>query len=121
MLESLERRGGSAAERVERFERRLRGIPKLFEMKRLADERRAQLNQQHARGEIAREELELERARLQSDLRTQIEAEFPQGYVLGSEQEELANARCALSRARWEAVRSARTGTARRRLRPRRR
>jgi hypothetical protein len=98
VLERLERKEISPLERVKGLERRLRVIPHLFEAKR----------------QIEQEE---DTATRQQDLRdfqeSQVEGEFPKfpkGYVLSSEENELAIAQCELSRAEWEFFVSTRRG-----------
>jgi hypothetical protein len=87
--ETLERIELSPLERVQRAERVLRFLPELFRLKRDAAERvRA--------GRMPRREAD---ALTDGYLRRM---GYPAGYALSSEPDELARARCALSKARWE-------------------
>jgi hypothetical protein len=98
ILERLERQAVSPLERVRGLERRLRVIPRLFEMRR-------EINHD---ADPARRQ-----ARLRQFQEEQVEGDFPKfprGYALSSEEGELATARCELSKARWEFVRFMRQG-----------
>jgi hypothetical protein len=97
-LERLERQAVSPLERVRGLERRLRVIPYLFEMRR-------EINQDT---DPARRQ-----ARLRQFQAERVEGDFPQfprGYALSSEEDELARAQCELSKARWEFIRFMRQG-----------
>jgi hypothetical protein len=111
LFERLERDPGTAETRVRRFERRLAEVvPRLFSIKRAHDARMAVLKRELASGAVSRESFERQRANMARTLRIQIDDEYGPGYALGTEQEELANARCALSKARWELRTRQRTG-----------
>jgi hypothetical protein len=90
LLSRLERNRLSPADRVRQFDRRLALIPRLFEIKRYIDARH--------RANPSDPAVPLLRRQLQEI----IDREFGRGYWLSSEQQELARARCELSRARWE-------------------
>ena len=90
LLEWLRREPLTLAQEVEFWERVLRWLPRIFEMKRLIDERvRA--------GRMTADEGHMV-------MRTNIERVFPPGYALGSLESEIARARCALSKARWRLI-----------------
>jgi hypothetical protein len=110
LFQPLERQGFSPKESVERFERRLRGLPRFFQMKREMAQRLAELRAKRDRGEITREKFEFERARREMEFQKLIERNFPPGYIPGNLENELSNARCALARARWEYLIWLRTG-----------
>jgi hypothetical protein len=98
ILERLERQAVSPLERVRGLERRLRVIPRLFEIRR-------EINQDT--------DAASRRARLMQFQAEQVEGDFPKfprGYALGSEEDELTRARCELSKARWEFIRFMRLG-----------
>jgi hypothetical protein len=99
-LKRLERRSLSPLERVRRFERRVRGLPRVFELKRTLEERIREdpSNPKHRRD-------------YQENYRALVEREFGAGYVLSYEDVELARARCELSKARWEFFAFRRHGT----------
>jgi hypothetical protein len=99
ILKTLERRPLSPRERVRRLERKLAGIPRLFELYR-------DLQARVRRGAISRRTF----ARARRDLL--IAFGFPPQYGLTTEQSELANVRCELSQARWEFMVAMRTGRA---------
>ncbi len=87
-LEVLRRNGTSLLERVRFWEKVVGWLPKIFELKRLLDERvRA--------GRMTRAEADATLAR-------QMRHVFPSGYALGTEETELAKAHCALAKARWQ-------------------
>jgi hypothetical protein len=75
------------ADPVQFWEKVIRFLPRLFEMKRL--------------GEEAVRRGEMSRADFFRDLNWQMRHVYPPGYALGTEEQELARARCALSKARW--------------------
>lgn len=111
LFERLERDPGTAETRVKRFEKRLSEVvPRLFSIKRAQDARMAVLKQELASGAVSRDSFQKQRANMARTLRIQIDDEYGRGYVLGTEQEELANARCALSKARWELMTKQNTG-----------
>jgi hypothetical protein len=97
MIQVLERQALSPLERVQRAERVLRVMPAVFRMKREGE----------ARVRAHRMSFAEFNATL-SDLLVRMG--FPRGYALGSEADELARARCALSKARWEFLVFQRTG-----------
>jgi hypothetical protein len=97
MIEALEREELSPLERVQRAERILRVMPAVFRMKREGEARVK-----------ARRMSSSQLGAMLSDLLTRMG--FPGGYALGSEADELARARCALSKARWEFMVFQRTG-----------
>jgi hypothetical protein len=72
---------------VEFWEKVIDWLPRLFRMKRLGEEA-------VRRGEKTRDDFI-------RDLNEQISRVFPRGYALGTEEQELARARCALAKARW--------------------
>ena len=90
LLEWLRREPLTLAQEVEFWERVLRWLPRIFEMKRLIDER------------VRAGQMSAEEGRMV--LRTNIERVFPPGYALGSLETETARARCALSKARWRLI-----------------
>ncbi len=86
VLEFLRR--GEPSDPVVFWEQVIKWLPKLFQIKRDGEQRvRA--------GTMTRRDFE-------RDLRTQIHHVFPSGYALGTEDQELAKARCALAKARWQ-------------------
>jgi hypothetical protein len=90
VLERLSREEISPLERVRGLERRLRVIPRLFELKR-------EIEQQ--------ENVAIRQQLLRYFQENVVEGEFPRfprGYALSSEENELAIAQCELSTARWE-------------------
>ena len=97
MIQVLERQALSPLERVQRAERVLRVMPAVFRMKR-EGEARVKAHR------MSPDELSTQL----SDLLVRMG--FPRGYALGSEADELARARCALSKARWEFLVFQRTG-----------
>ena len=111
LFERLERDPCTAETRVKRFEKRLSEVvPRLFSIKRAQDARMAVLKEQLARGAVSRQSFQEQRTNMARTLRIQIDDEFGRGYALSSEAEELANARCALSKARWELMTKQNTG-----------
>lgn len=88
LLERLERIPMSLRDRVQFWERVIKWLPKIFELKRLLEERvRA--------GRMTRTEAD-------STLAWQMRHVFPSGYALSTMESELAKARCALAKARWQ-------------------
>jgi len=110
LFQPLERRGFSPEENVKRFERRLSGLPRVFQMKREMAQALMDLRAKRDRGEITRDKFEFERARREMEFQKIIEREFSPGYILGTLEGELANARCGLAKARWELLVATRTG-----------
>jgi hypothetical protein len=97
MIQVLERQALSPLERVQRAERVLHLMPAVFQLKRQGEARvRAHM--------MSPAEL----SAMLSDLLVRMG--FPRGYALGREADELARARCALSKARWEFLVFQRTG-----------
>jgi hypothetical protein len=90
LLEWLRREPLTLAQEVEFWERVLRWLPRIFEMKRLIDQR------------VREGRMTAEEGRMV--MRTNIERVFPPGYALGSLESEIARARCALSKARWRLI-----------------
>ncbi len=90
LLQGLRREPLTLAEEVTFWERVLRWLPRVFRMKREIDRRVREGRMTAADGA--------------AQLREQIERVFPQGYALGSEESEMASARCALSKARWRLI-----------------
>jgi hypothetical protein len=98
LLRRLERNPPSLVERIRGLEKRIRVLPKLFEFQR----------------EIRRLPTPEQRMLAQKRYRETVEGPFPKfppGYALLSEKDELARARCELSKARWELVAQQRSGT----------
>jgi hypothetical protein len=102
MLEWLDR--FSPAERVVHWEKVLRLLPRLFELK-------AEIARRVAARTLTREQ----GAAMLAE--TMAKMGYPRGYVLGSEAEEMARARCRLAKARWEFCAATCYGTVGRRLR----
>jgi hypothetical protein len=90
VLQWLRRPPLTLAEEARFWERVIDWLPKLFALKQGLDRRVREGRMSH------------EDARVQ--MRFQMRKVFPPGYALGSEQDELARARCALSKARWQLV-----------------
>lgn len=90
ILRRLERRSIAPLERIQGLERRLRVLPSLFEQQRAIDGIEKPILRERARQELRTSSIEGPFPR------------FPPGYALGSEENELARARCELSEARWE-------------------
>ncbi|MBI4491094.1 MAG: hypothetical protein HY694_18585 [Deltaproteobacteria bacterium] len=88
LLEWLTREPMSPLDQVRFWEKVLRWLPKIFELKR-------ELDRLVREGRISR-------AVAVAILNAELYRVFPRGYALGTEQDELARARCALSKARWE-------------------
>lgn len=86
VLQQLRR---SPADPIKFWEKVITWLPKLFESKR--------------KGELLIRAGKRTRAEIDQTLRWQMRKFFPPGYALGTEQEELAKARCALAKARWSA------------------
>lgn len=86
VLQQLRR---SPTDPVKFWERVISWLPKLYEIKR--------------NGELLIRAGKKTRAEIEQTLRWQMRHVFPPGYALGTEQEELARARCALAKARWSA------------------
>ena len=86
VLQQLRR---APADPVKFWEKVITWLPKLFDIKR--------------KGELLIRAGKKTRAEIQQTLRWQMRHVFPPGYALGTEQEELAKARCALAKARWSA------------------
>src|SRR5262245_2496660 len=99
ILKTLSRESLSPLERVRRMERKLAGIPRLFELYR-------DLQARVRRGAMRPWTF----ARARRDLL--IAFGFSPQYGLSTEANELANARCELSQARWEFMVAMRTGRA---------
>lgn len=87
-LEVLRREPTSLLERVRFWEKVVGWLPKIFELKRLLDER---VRAGH-----------MSRADAYATLARQMRHVFPSGYALGTEETELARAHCALAKARWQ-------------------
>jgi hypothetical protein len=90
VLQWLRRPPLTLAEEVRFWERVIDWLPKLFALKQ-------ELDQRVRAGRMSHED-----ARVQ--MRFQMRKVFPPGYALGTEPDELARARCALSKARWQLV-----------------
>ena len=86
VLQQLRR---SPADPIKFWEKVITWLPKLFEIKR--------------KGELLIRAGKRTRAEIEQTLRWQMRHVFPPGYALGTLQEELARARCALAKARWSA------------------
>lgn len=86
VLEVLRR---DATDPIVFWERVIRWLPRLFELKRA--------------GERLVREGRRSQAEIDENLRWQMRHVYPPGYALGTEQEELARAQCALAKARWRA------------------
>jgi hypothetical protein len=102
MLEWLDR--FSPAERVIHWEKVLRVLPRLFTLKAEVERRRAARSPTWEQGAAMLAE-------------TMAKMGYPKGYVLGSEADETARARCRLAKARWEFCAANCYGTVGRRLR----
>lgn len=99
ILKTLERASISPLERVRRLERKLAGIPRLFELYR-------ELQARVRRGAMTRRTFAKARRGLL------IAFGFSPQYGLSTQENELANVRCELSQARWEFMVAMRTGRA---------
>jgi len=97
MIETLQRTSSSPLEQVQHAERVLRVMPAVFRLKREGEAR-------VRRGTMSYGQL----SATISELLTRMG--FPQGYALSSEADEIARARCALSKARWQFMVFQRTG-----------
>src|SRR4030095_13280944 len=86
LFQPLERKGFSPEESVKRFERRLRGLPRVFQMKREMAQGLADLRAKRDSREITRDKFEFERARREMEFQQMIEREFSPGYILGTEE-----------------------------------
>jgi hypothetical protein len=86
----------SPLEEVRFWEKVIDWLPKIFELKRLLEEK------VHA-GQMSRADAD-------ANLSSQMRHVFPPGYVLRNLESELAAARCALSKARWQFMVWQRTG-----------
>ncbi len=96
VLEMLRREAMSPAEEVHFWEKVIDWLPKIFELKRKLDEKvRAH---------------EMSPTDAAANLAWQMRHVFPPGYALRSLDSELAAARCALSKARWQFMVWQRTG-----------
>jgi hypothetical protein len=98
ILERLERKAISPSERIRGLERRIQVIPVLFQAKRHIEQERDPAGSQKKLSEFYENQVTGEFPR------------FPEGYALGSEEAELATARCELSKAQWELVRPPKVG-----------
>jgi hypothetical protein len=97
ILQTLERESLSPLERVRRLERKLAGIPHMFEL-------------YHKLQDLLRRRA-ISPVRFESARRGLLVAHgFPPQYALSTQDSELANARCELSKARWEFMVAMRTG-----------
>jgi hypothetical protein len=96
LLEVLRREAMSPAERVRFWEKVIDWLPKIFELKHKLEEkvRAHEMSAQDAAANLA----------------WQMRHVFPAGYALRSLDSELAAARCALSKARWQFMAWQRTG-----------
>src|SRR5207249_441956 len=102
ILERLERTPRSPREEVEFLEKRLAFIPRLFKLRREAEERfRADPS-----NPVNRRRYEETRRVVQE----YVDRLWGQGYALSREERELALTRCELSRARWRFIASQRHG-----------
>jgi hypothetical protein len=106
VLQTLEREARTPAERVVRLERKVAAMPRIVQghglVRELIARRRA--------GRLSDTQL---RAALMGVLHAFPEVRefpFPRGYAVGSVADEVAKARCELSRARWELLVWNRTG-----------
>ena len=106
VLQTLEREARTPAERVRRLERKVAAMPRIVQghalIRQLIARRRA--------GRLSDAQL---RAALMGVLHAFPEVgefPFPSGYAVGSVADEMAKARCELSRARWELLVWNRTG-----------
>jgi hypothetical protein len=97
LLKTLERVALSPLERVRRAEQVLKLVPDLFRLKRILAERVRSGRMPPAQASAV----------MAGNLRR---LGFPAGYALLNEPDELARARCALSKARWEFMAWQRTG-----------
>jgi hypothetical protein len=97
VLETLERVALSPLERVRRAEQVLKLVPDVFRLKRILAERVRSGRMPPAQASAV----------MAGNLRR---LGFPAGYALLNEPHELARARCALSKARWEFMAWQRTG-----------
>ena len=86
-LQQLRREATSPADPVLFWEKVIQWLPKLFDIKRT--------------GERLVREGRRSRAEINETMRERMRHVYPPGYALGTEQEELAKARCALAEARW--------------------
>ena len=85
----LEFLGRDATDPIAFWEKVIRWLPKLFEVKR--------------KGEQLVREGRRSQAEIDENLQWQMRHVYPPGYALGTEQQELARAQCALAKARWRA------------------
>jgi hypothetical protein len=88
VLEWLKRQSMSLSEEVRFWERVIAWLPGIFRLKRELDSRVR--------------EGRMSRAEATAALNAQLRQVFPPGYALTTEANELARARCALSKARWQ-------------------
>ena len=96
LLKVLRREAMSPLQEVHFWEKVIDWLPKIFEIKRLLEEKvRAH---------------QMLRADADADLARQMRHVFPPGYALSRLDTELAAARCALSKARWQFMVWQRTG-----------
>ena len=96
LLKVLRREPMSPLEEVRFWEKVIDWLPKIFELKRLLEEKvRAH---------------QISRAEADANLASQMRHVFPPGYALRRLDTELAAARCALSKARWQFMVWQRTG-----------
>jgi hypothetical protein len=96
LLQTLQRAAQSPSERVRFWEKVIDWLPKIFEVKRLQEEQ----------VRVGR----MSRADADANLAWQMRHVFPPGYALTTLDSELARARCALSKARWQFMAWQRTG-----------
>jgi hypothetical protein len=96
VLQMLRREAMSPAEQVHFWEKVIDWLPKIFEIKRLLEEKVRAGQMSHADAD--------------ANLSSQMRHVFPPGYALRSLDSELAAARCALSKARWQFMVWQRTG-----------
>ncbi len=106
VLETLERQYLSPRERVELLERKLAAMPRIVQGHKLIKD----LRTKRLTGKLSDAQF---RAAIQGVLHAFPEVSrfpFPSGYAIGSAADEVARARCQLSRARWEFLVWNRTG-----------
>jgi hypothetical protein len=114
VLQTLERESLTPAKRVRRLERKLAAMPKIV----LGHKLKRELFARRRAGRLSDAQL---RAALMGVLHAFPEVSefpFPSGYAVGSVADEVAKARCELSRARWEFLVWNRTGRVPGRLLP---
>jgi hypothetical protein len=115
ILRTLQREPKTPLNRIRFLERKLAAMPRLVQGHRLV----SRLVDQYRGGRISRQQMMGALRGLLRAFPELIEFPFPRGYFVSSLANELANARCELSQARWEFFSAQRTGRVPGRLVPR--